>query len=253
MDTKLIVIAIMIGAVAATITGTVISFGNADLSSAQMSGGHMMDQGGMSQGMITSPSSDFPWLQSRGSMFNANGMSFAEGVQITGIAVSDRDMITVSLNHGESEESPAVTVVAMTGPMAMMHGASGMGGMGMMQGGQPGMMMQPMMDSSSYSSLGWQNNTEWQRWHTQMAQWHGQLNSSQWSQLQGWHNKMMAQDAMGSTTIWPSQFPVSQSQIGSSVLSAGWPLDSTVTIKLEGDGSVYDGTGIHVMVFPLTS
>ena len=35
MDTKLIVIAIMIGAVGATLAGTMISFGNANLSSAQ--------------------------------------------------------------------------------------------------------------------------------------------------------------------------------------------------------------------------
>lgn len=185
-------------------------------------------------------------------MFNANGMSFAENVQITGISVNDNDIITVALNHGGSGEAPAVTVVAMTSPMALMHGASGFGGMGMMQGGQPGMMMQPMMDSSSHSSLGRQNNTEWQRWHTQMAQWHGQLNSSQWGQLQGWHNKMMAQDVMGST-IWPSQFPESEPQIGSRVLNTGWSLNSAITIKLEGDSSAYEGTGIHVMVFPLTS
>ena len=203
-----------------------------------------MDPGGMVQGMITSPSSDFTWLQSRGSMFNANGMRLAENVQITGISVNDNDIITVTLNYGGSGEAPAVTVVAMTSPTALM--------MGMMQGGQPGMLMQPMMDSSWHSSVGWQNDTEWQRWHTQMAQWHGQLNSSQWSQLQGWHNKMMAQDVIGSAT-WPSQFPVSQSQIGSSVLRTGWSSDTAITIKLEGDASAYEGTGIHVMVFPLTS
>jgi hypothetical protein len=43
----------------------------------------------------------------------------------------------------------------------------------------------------------WYNNTDWQAWHEQMAQWHGQLDSSQWQQMQSWHNQMAAQGAMG--------------------------------------------------------
>jgi hypothetical protein len=146
-----------------------------------------------------------------------------------------------------------------------------MGGMGMMQGSQSGMMMhggQSMIGGSWNAAPTWQNSTQWQQWHdqmaqwnNQMAQWHGQLNSTQWAQMQAWHSQMMAQGTMGSgyalwngtSATWPVQSIVSQSQTGSSVLDAGWASGITVTVKLEGDGSAYDGSGVHVMVLPLTS
>jgi hypothetical protein len=98
------------------------------------------------------------------------------------------------------------------------------------------------------------------QWNSQMAQWHGQLNSTQWAQMQAWHNQMMAQGNMGpgytwgnGTSTWPGQYTAFQSQTGSSVLDAGWTSGAMVTVRLEGDGSAYDGSGVHVMVFPLTS
>jgi hypothetical protein len=47
MNSKLIIAGIMAGVIAATITGAVVSFGNTNLATAQMSGGHMMDSGSM--------------------------------------------------------------------------------------------------------------------------------------------------------------------------------------------------------------
>jgi hypothetical protein len=80
-------------------------------------------------------------------------------------------------------------------------------------------------------------------------------------QTQAWHNQMMAQGLMGPgmtwmngrSAAWSEQSAGYQSQTGSSVLDAGWISEATVTVKLEGDSSAYDGSGVHVMVFPLTS
>ena len=235
MDTKLILIAIVTGAIVATITGAVISFGNTEHATAQMSGIHMMDSGGMGKGMMTTQSSSMPWQGYQGSMFNANGMSAVNNVQITGVSISGSDEVTVDIRYLGKERSPAVTVIVITNPMAMMHGF-GMADMGMMHGSQSGMMMQPMMGTSWGGSSTLQNNTLV-------------------------HTQMMAQGTMGprdtlwngTSNIWPDQFPAMQSQTGSDILDAGWTSDSTLTVRLEGEGSPYNGLGIHVMVFPLTS
>jgi hypothetical protein len=78
--------------------------------------------------------------------------------------------------------------------------------------------------------------------------------------MQAWHDQMITQGTMGpgmawmnETSRWSGGFAASQSQTGSSVLDAGWASGATVTVRLEGDGSAYDGSGLHVMVFPLTS
>jgi hypothetical protein len=192
-------------------------------------------------------------------MFNANGVSTVDNVQISGIAVTGDNEITVNVRYDGSETSPAVTVIAITNPMSM-QGSMGMSS-GMMQGGQGSMMSggYSMMSGSSSMAPAWQNNTEWQQWHEQMSQWHSQLDPAQWRQAQAMHNQMMAQGLMGpgmtmnGTTTWPGQFGASQSQVGSSVADAGWTSSSAITIQLEGDGSAYDGNGVHVMVFPLTS
>jgi hypothetical protein len=57
----------------------------------------------------------------------------------------------------------------------------------------------------------------------------------------------------GTSAAWSEQSAGYQSQTGSSVLDAGWISGATVTVKLEGDSSAYDGSGVHMMVFPLTS
>jgi hypothetical protein len=195
-----------------------------------------------------------PWQWDQRSMFNANGMSAVNNVQITGVSISDSDEVKVSLRHDGMEASPAVTVIAITNPMTMMQSSSGMAGMGIMHDSQNGMMMQPMVGSSWNRAPTLQNNTQWQHWHIQMAQRHGQLDSTQWAQLQGWHDQMMAQET--AVPMWngtPSgQFAAFQSQTGSTVLDAGWASDAIVTVRLEDTGSVYEGNGIQVMVFPLT-
>lgn len=212
-------------------------------STAQMRGYHGMAGGTMGPGMMATQSAGMPWQS--GAMFNANGMSTVDNVQITGVSITDIDEVKVNVMYDGSETSPAITVVAIAG---MMQSNSGMMGQGMMYGG------------NSYG-ITWANNTEWQQWHNQMAQWHSQINSTQWAQMQGWHNQMMAQGAMGPGSAWwsgtstagPGQFTTFQPQTGSSVVRSGWASETTVTIKLEGNGSAYDSGAIHVMVFPLTS
>jgi hypothetical protein len=234
--------------------GLAIAVGLAALLSAALtqSTAQMMNhQGMMDQGMMNTQSSGAPWQWDQRSMFSANGMSSVNDVQVTGLSITGDDEITVDLRYGGSGASPAVTVIAMTNYMSMMQGSSGMGGM--MQGGQSGMMMQPGMQGGWIASPAWQNNTQWQQWHAQMAQWHGQLNSTQWSQMQAWHNAMMAQGAMGPGSPWWNEASAValQPQTGSSVLDAGWTSGS-VTVRLEG-GSAYDSKDVRVMVFPLTS
>jgi hypothetical protein len=225
-------------------------------STAQMMGHQGMTSGTMGPGMMATQSTDTPWQWNQRSTFNANGMSTADSVQITGVSVTGDDEVTVNLRYDGPGTSPAVTVIAISNPIAMQgsmgmgSGMMGMEGMGMMHGSQS------MMGGSWSAAPVWQNNTQWQQWHdqmaqwnSQMAQWHGQLNSTQWEQMQAWHDQMMAQ---GMTTV-QGQLAASQSQTGSSVLDAGWTSGATVTVRLEGTGSAYDGNGVHVMVFPLTS
>lgn len=58
----------------------------------------------------------------------------------------------------------------------------------------------------------------------------------------------------GSNAITTSiPFAAFQSQTGSSVMNAGWTSDTTLKVRIDGDGSAYESNGIHVMVFPLTS
>lgn len=240
MSNQLLFVGIVAGLAAAV--GLALAFSAISTqSTAQMMDGNMGMTG--NQGIMATQSTGAPWQWNQRSVFNAEGMSTADNVQITGVSVTGNNEVAVNLRYDGSETSPAVTIIAITNPMAM-HGSMGMnsgmmgmGGMGMMHGGQSGMMhgSQSMMGGYDAAPV-WQNNTQWQQWH----------------------NQMMAQGAMGpgmtlneTSATWPSQFAASQSQTGSSVLDSGWTSDTTVTVKLEGDGSAYDG-GVNVMVFPLT-
>jgi hypothetical protein len=272
--TKQLLIVGMAGGLAVAIGLALVFSAISTQSTAQMMGGNMGIMG--NQGMMATQSSNAPWQWNQRSIFNANGMSTADNVQITGVSVSGNKEVAVNLGYDGSETSPAVTVIAITnpmamqGPMGMSSGMMGMGGMGMMQRGQNGMMYgsQAMTGGGWSAAPVWQNNTQWQQWHdqmaqfnNQMAQWHGQLNSTQWAQMQAWHNQMMTQGSTGpgttwmngTSTTWSGQLTEFQSQTGSSVLDGGWTSGATVTVKLEGDGSAYDGSGVRVMVFPLTS
>jgi hypothetical protein len=137
-----------------------------------MMGHQGMTSSATGQGM-TMQSTGTPWQWNQKSMFNANGMSTIDSVQITGISVTGSDEVTVNLWYDGSKTSPAVTVIAITNPVAMQgsigmsSGMMSIGGMGMMQGSQLGMMMthgSKSMIGGSWSSLpAWQNNTEWQQ------------------------------------------------------------------------------------------
>jgi hypothetical protein len=231
-------------------------------STAQMMGGQGMNSGAMGPGMMTTQSTITPWHWSQRSQFSGNGISTVEDVQITGISITGENEITVNLRYDGSETTPSVTVIAITNPMGLMQGfgAGNMGMMGMMQGGQSG-IIQPMFANGWGVPSSWQNNTAWQEWHSQMAQWHGRLNSTQWAQMQEWHNQMTNGGMMGPGNEWwnttsngsSRQIVTPQSQTGSIVLDREWTPDSQVTVSLEGEGSAYDAGGIHVMVFPLTS
>jgi hypothetical protein len=128
-----------------------------------------MTSGTTGQGMMMQ-STGTPWQWNQKSMFNANGMSSIDSVQITGISVTGRDEVTVNLWYDGSKTGPEVTVIAITNPIAMQgsigmsSGMMGMSGMGMMQGSQHGMMMthgSQSMIGGSWSSLpAWQNNTK---------------------------------------------------------------------------------------------
>jgi hypothetical protein len=141
-------------------------------STTRMMGHQGMTSSATGQGM-TMQSTGTPWQWNQKSMFNANGMSTIDSVQITGISVTGSDEVTVNLWYDGSKTSPAVTVIAITNPVAMQgsigmsSGMMSIGGMGMMQGSQLGMMMthgSKSMIGGSWSSLpAWQNNTEWQQ------------------------------------------------------------------------------------------
>jgi hypothetical protein len=246
----------MIGGFAVAIGIAAVFSAIATQSTAQMMG-HQGMMGETSQGTAA-----MPWQWDQRSTFNANGMSTVANVQITGVSITASNEVTVNLRHGGSGTSPAVTVIAVTNPMALMQGSAAMGGMGMMSG-ENGMTMQHggqsmMTGSHSGAMPAWQNNTQWQQWHTQMAQWHAQINSTQWAQMQAMHNELMAQGLMGPGMAWNNETTgwsghlVSQSLTGSNVLDAGWASDTALKVRIEGDGSAYESSGVHVMVFPLT-
>lgn len=69
---------------------------------------------------------------------------------------------------------------------------------------------------------------------------------------------MMNRPGITSNNSWNATatsipFTAFQSQTGSSVMNAGWTSETTLKVRIDGDGSAYDINGIHVMVFPLTS
>lgn len=41
-----------------------------------------------------------------------------------------------------------------------------------------------------------------------------------------------------------------QSQTGSTIVNSGWQTGNTIDVVLNGNGSAYDASDIHVMVFP---
>ena len=256
MANQLLLLGIAGGFAAALAMAMVISAGTSQ-SSAQM----MNHQGGMMERPASISS-----VSSQNTIFSASGMSMINNVKVTGVVISGDNSVEVSLNYTGTGSAPPVTVIAMTNHMHMMQstgmagGMSGMdGGMGMMHGSQ-GSFMQPMMGSSAGGSALWQDNQQWEQWHTDMARWHSQLNSTQWSGIQALHNQMMAQGAMGPGNSWGNdtssmpwgQHNQPQMQTGSSTLERGWT-SSSLIVRLEGAGSAYDSKDIHVMVFPLTS
>jgi hypothetical protein len=76
--------------------------------------------------------------------------------------------------------------------------------------------------------------------------------------MQAMHNELMAQGLMGPGMAWHDQTTggpgqlASQWRTGSNVLDAGWPSDTALKVRIDGDGSAYESNGVHVMVFPLT-
>jgi hypothetical protein len=151
-------------------------------------------------------------------MINASGTSTIDNVQITGISVTGSNEVTVNnLRYDGSETSPAVTMIVITNPMAMQDSIG-------MSSGMMGMSGMGMMQGSQDGMM--------------MAQ--GLMGSGM-----TWMN--------GTSAAWSEQSAAYLSQTSSSVLDAGWISEATVTVRLESDGSAYDGNGVHVMVFPLTS
>jgi len=202
-------------------------------STAQMMQHQGMDMGTMGQGMMTSGNVGF----SQSGVFSGSGSSAVSNVQVTGIAVTGDNEVTVYLRYIGTGEAPSVVIVAhtnMMGMMTMMHGGSmGMGGM-------------PMMTSGSSTFPTW-SNTQWQQWHTQMTRQLGQLNSTQW---QDWHTQMMMNPSWSNSTSTVPRY--SSLQVGSTAVDAGWS-NGSLKVRLEGAGTAYGSNDIMAMVFPLTS
>jgi hypothetical protein len=195
-----------------------------------------------------------PWQWNNYAGFSTSGLSNVYGVQITGIAISAANEVTVNLKHTESGSAPNVTVIAYSNPtymMGRMHGAMGMMGgygygspygMGMMYGGYPGMMMY------GYNNGTWQNNTQWQQ---QMQAFHNQMMGGAYygeigpAKTYGYNPQLLNSTALPQTLF--------QSQTGSAVVNSGWTTNTSVKVRLDGDGSAFDSNSIVVMVYPLTS
>ena len=220
------------------------------------------------QGMTMVDSTNISPFSMHGTKFSATGMSMISDVKVTGVTITGNGSLAVNLRYVGTGSAPALTVIAMTNHMSMMSmmqssgmqgGMSGMGsGMGMMHGGQ-GNMMRPMIGGAG-GSAAWQDSEQWEQWHTNMAQWHGQLNSTQWASIQALHNQMMSQGAMGpGNSFWNNtalmQMGVGNQpalQSGSSTVESGWT-SSSLEVRLVGQGSAYESNDLLVVVFPLTS
>lgn len=204
MSNNVLFLGLAVGGVAIAIAAMVaIAFAPA---SAQMGMQH--------QGMSMGPTQSVVHPNSIG-RFSAQGGSMVDGVQVTGISVSDSNEISVNLRYLSTGGTPNLTVIVTTNPagvMERMHGQSMSGGMmhsGMMGGagmmsGQMAMGGQPMVG----------------------------MNSTAWQAAQPAYAK--------------------QSEVGSTILDAGWESSgTTVQVRLSGnDSSAYDATGIFAMVFP---
>lgn len=217
-----------------------------DQSKAQMMGGNY---GMMRQGTNVAQTPNWQWSSHAG--FSSSGFSNVNGVQITGIAISGDKEVTVTLRNDGAGSAPNVTVVAFSNPtftMGRMHSSTGMpmmGGYGygmggMMQGGYPGMMY-------GYNGA-WQNNTQW---HQQMQAYHNQMMGGSYyggmgpGMMYGYNPQLWNSTALPQTLF--------QSQTGSAVVNSGWTANTSVKVKLEGDGTAFDSNSVVVMVYPLTS
>jgi len=157
--------------------------------------------------------------------FSANGMSNAQNVQVIGISIRKLDEVTVNLRYNAKRYFSCSDCHCYCAPCMAYeqywqydgtwqwngHDAE-WDGCSMMSGGQP--MMTPWNNGIAIA-----NNTQWQQWHTQMAKWHEQLNSTEWQQMQAWHNQIMAQMPQTQNTLDQATFL--QCQTGSSVVSSG--------------------------------
>lgn len=166
--------------IAGSIGGLALALGIAALystvtaASAQMMQHQGMDMSSMGSGMGMSGGLH----QSK--MFSGSGHSAVSNVQVTGIAVTGDNEVTVYLKYTGAEAAPSVVIVAHTNMMDMMSmmlgGMSGMGGMqgmgemshgGSMMGGMSSMhvtnststMQQPssLQVGSTAVSAGWKN------------------------------------------------------------------------------------------------
>ena len=174
-----------------------------------------------------------PMQSGKMNSFKAMGASMVENVQITGVAVTGDNEISVSLRYLGEGESPGISAVAVTNPMGMMaamHGSQMMGGMGqhgMMMGGNGMGMMQGGM-------IGMQDQTGFQ-------------------QQQMMNGSSGAFPMSNSTQMMPWADIAMQSQSGSNFVQAGWESGAIVKVALNGETSAYDSDGIMVMVFPYLS
>ena len=240
-------------------------------STVQMMGGNHV--GMMGNSMMTTQTSGqlVPWHSTNKAPFGASGISYVDNVQVTGVSITESKQVAVNLRYSGNGTSPDVVLIATTD--FSMDSNNGMGMMGGMHSGMMGMGGMDMIGSMPIMGQGmmygiqnpmW-NNTQWLQWHNHMAQWHGQMNDSQWQDMQAQYSQMMTNPGMmgpgmmygqvpmwnGTAAIWPHNWQ--QPLRGSTVVESGWNSNVTLGVTLVGDGSAYDTNTVNVMVYPLTS
>ena len=180
-------------------------------------------------GAASQTTAGYPWDDR--AAFNANGISNVNHVQITGVSITGEHEVTVNLRYDANGTTPSITVIAASHPAAfraMMYG-SGYGQSMMLGYGAPMM----------YGYQGY-NITQMQNLHNQM--------------MGGRYGyPMMNPQFYNQSSPYYGHANIAQPGTGSSVLNSGWQSNTSVKVRLDGQGSAYDNFGVHVMVFPLTS
>jgi hypothetical protein len=211
-----------------------------DHSAAQMMGGDHM---GNRMTSIQTFGQDAPWSWTKKASFSATGTSNVENVQVSGVSITSDNQVSVNVMYDGNGTTPAIVIIASSdliqGAGMMPHGM--MGSMGAMPVGQGTMF--------SGQNRAW-NNTQWQQWHSQMAELHANMNGANLPGMEQLHNQMFANPNM----MMASMTSAHQNPMwGGMALQSGWSSNTPFIVTFSGGGSAYDANNVSVMIYPLTS